>query len=78
MVPLEGNAPTSFDYQSSALLLSYKGIGSSGKIRTYTVHRMKVLHYHYATLPLVAGVGFEPHDFLLMRQARTTSPLTRN
>ena len=51
MVPLEGNAPTSFDYQSSALLLSYKGIGSSGKNRTYTVHRMKVLHYHYATLP---------------------------
>jgi len=38
-------------YQAAALPLSYPGVGSSGKIRTYTVHRMKVLHYHYATLP---------------------------
>ena len=44
MVPLEGNAPTSFDYQSSALLLSYKGTGSNGRTRTYDKHRMKVLH----------------------------------
>ena len=51
MVPSKGNAPMSFDYQSNALLLSYEGIGSSGKNRTYTVHRMKVLHYRYATLP---------------------------
>ena len=26
LVPLEGNAPSSFDYQSSSLLLSYRGI----------------------------------------------------
>jgi hypothetical protein len=26
-------------------------IGGNGKSRTFTGHRMKVLHYHYATLP---------------------------
>lgn len=26
-------------------------LGGNGKSRTFTVHRMKVLHYHYATLP---------------------------
>ena len=32
-------------------MLSRNKLGSSGKSRTYTVHRMKVLHYRYATLP---------------------------
>jgi len=26
--------------------------GGNGKSRTFTGHRMKVLHYHYATLPI--------------------------
>jgi hypothetical protein len=26
-------------------------IGGNGRSRTYTGHRMKVLHYRYATLP---------------------------
>ena len=32
--------------------VAYLLTGSSGKSRTYTVHRMKVLHYRYATLPI--------------------------
>ena len=39
-------------YQDVALPLSYGGMfGGNGKSRTFTAHRMKVLHYHYATLP---------------------------
>ena len=33
------------------LLLLFKKIGGNDKSRTYTEHRMKVTHYHYATLP---------------------------
>ena len=32
----------------------------------------------HISIQLVAGVGFEPHDFWLMRPARTTASLTRN
>jgi hypothetical protein len=32
-------------------LLTLSKFGGNGKSRTFTGHRMKVLHYHYATLP---------------------------
>ena len=34
-------------------LASILKFGGNGKSRTFTAHRMKVLHYHYATLPYV-------------------------
>ncbi len=37
----------STDCSSSEL----RGNGGNGKSRTFTEHRMKVLHYRYATLP---------------------------
>ena len=34
-------------------IISRPLFGGKGEIRTHTGHRMKVLHYHYATLPYV-------------------------
>ena len=38
-------------YQASVIPFNYPAIGGNGKSRTFTGHRMKVLHYRYATLP---------------------------
>ena len=41
-------------YQPIVIPFNYPGIfGGNGKSRTFTEHRMKVLHYRYATLPYV-------------------------
>jgi hypothetical protein len=38
-------------FYSDFHLLTLAKLGGNGKSRTFTAHRMKVLHYHYATLP---------------------------
>ena len=39
-------------YQPIVIPFNYPGIfGGNGKSRTFTEHRMKVVHYRYATLP---------------------------
>jgi hypothetical protein len=39
-------------YQPIVIPFNYPGIfGGNGKSRTFTGHRMKVVHYRYATLP---------------------------
>ena len=54
LVPAQGNAPWSYDYQSYALLLSYAGklLGSDGRIRTADSLRMKEVFYqlNYITI----------------------------
>ena len=53
-----GASPPSFsspqwrmDFLVSFYYSFLKKIGGNDKTRTYTEHRMKVTHYHYATLP---------------------------
>jgi len=45
------------------------GNGGDGKIRTYDSHRMKVVHYHFATSPYrnTLYAGLEPANFALYR-----------
>ena len=43
-------------------------LGGNGGSRTLTEHRMKVLHYHYATLPYLNTLaGVEPANLALYR-----------
>ena len=53
LVLLDGVEPSSPPYQRGVLPLQTMGanIGGNRKSRTFTGHRMKVLHYRYATLP---------------------------
>ena len=54
MAPGIGIEPILAESKSVVLPLHYPGlkfVGGNGKSRTFTGHRMKVLHYRYATLP---------------------------
>jgi hypothetical protein len=52
LVPRDRIELPSAPCKDAALPLDERGIfGGNGKSRTFTGHRMKVLHYRYATLP---------------------------
>ena len=51
MAGLAGIEPTTFVSKTKMISISPKTDGGKGGTRTLTGHRMKVLHYHYATLP---------------------------
>jgi hypothetical protein len=52
--------------------------GGNGRIRTYTLRRMKALHDHYATLPYRNTLGIHFYSYRVMSSIPVQSGPTLN